>query len=402
MLVLATAACGSTGTGGTSAGATAGSGGATASSGGEGTSATTAATSGGEGTSATMAATEATAAETAMTGATAAETTTAEATTAGATTAETTSTTTAATETTSSATMAATETTSAGTTATAAGAATGAMGDGSTIKVGSKDFTEAVIMGEMYAQLLEANNFKVERKLRLGAEQIAQQALLNKEIDLYPEYTSTGLLTILKLPKIQDPRQIYETVKSEYEKRFQLTWLKPSPFNDTNGLAMTKKRSDELGIKTYSDLAQKAGDLIIAGPPEFYSREDGLPALQKEYGGFKFKATRQLVAGLRFPALQNGNVDVIRAFSTEGELASPDLVLLKDDKGLYPIYQVAPVVRMDTLQAHPQIAEILNKLSLPALDEKTISGLNFQVDGPDKKEPAAVAKAFLMQQGLIK
>jgi osmoprotectant transport system substrate-binding protein len=201
---------------------------------------------------------------------------------------------------------------------------------------------------------------------------------------------------------ISDPQKIYDTVKSEYEKQFQLTWLKPSPFNDTNALAMTKKRADELGIKTYSDLAQKSQDLIVGGPPEFYAREDGLPGLQKAYGGFKFKETKQLDAGLRYPALQGGEIDVVRAFSTDGQLGSPDLLLIKDDKNYYPIYQVAPVVRMDVLEANPRIAELLNQLTTPALDEKKMAQLNWMVDGPDKKEPEVVAKQFLTEQGFLK
>ena len=299
----------------------------------------------------------------------------------------------AATTSTAAATMAATSAPAAGTAAT---------GSGATIKVGSKNFTEEFIIAEMYAQLLQANGFKVEKKLNLGAEQVAHQALLNKEIDLYPEYTSTGLLTILKMQPIKDPQQIYQTVKREYEKRFQLTWLTPSPFNDTNALAMTKKRADELGIKTYTDLLKQADQLVVGGPPEFYAREDGLPGLQKAYGGFKFKATKQLDPGLRYQALKAGQIDVVRAFSTDGQLASPDLVVIQDDKTFYPIYQVAPVVRMDTLQANPQIANILNKLATPALDDKTMAGLNYMVDGPDKKEPADVAKQWLTQQGLLK
>lgn len=275
------------------------------------------------------------------------------------------------------------------------------QGDGSTIRVGSKNFTEEFIVAEMYAQLLEANGFKVERKLNLGSEAVAQQALVDNEIDLYPEYTSTGLLTILKQQPIKDPQQIYDAVKSGYEQQFKLTWLKPSPFNDTNALAMTKKRADELGIKTYSDLAQKSGDLIIGGPPEFFAREDGLPGLQQAYGGFKFKEEKQLDAGLRYPALEQGQIDVVRAFSTDGQLGSPDLVLLKDDKTYYPIYQVAPVVRMDVLSAHPQIADILNQLATPKLDEKAMSQLNYMVDGPDKKEPADVAKQWLTEQGFL-
>ncbi|MBA3943512.1 MAG: quaternary ammonium transporter [Herpetosiphonaceae bacterium] len=299
-------------------------------------------------------------------------------------------------------TMATTATSNATMSGTTMATTVGPTGSGATIKVGSKNFTEEFILGEMYAQLLEANGFKVERKFNLGSEQIAQQALVNKDIDLYPEYTSTGLLTILKLPAITDPQKILDTVKSEYEKRYQLTWLKPAPFNDTNALAMTKKRADELGIKTYTDLSKKADQLIAGGPPEFFAREDGVPGLVKAYGGFNFKATKQLDPGLRYPALTSGQIDVVRAFSTDGQLASPDLVVIQDDKTFYPIYQAAPVVRMDTLQANPQIADILNKLAAPALDDKTMAGLNLMVDGPDKKDPAAVAKDWLTQQGLLK
>ncbi|GAC1648302.1 MAG: hypothetical protein NVS4B8_21350 [Herpetosiphon sp.] len=231
---------------------------------------------------------------------------------------------------------------------------------------------------------------------------MAHEALLNKDLDLYPEYTSTALLAILKLAPISDHQQIYDTVKREYEQRFQLTWLQPSPFNDTNALAMTKKRADELGIKTYSDLSKKADQLSVGAAPEFYEREDGLKGLQKTYGGFNWKTPKQLDAGLRYSALRSGQVDVILAYSTDGQLGTPELVVIKDDKNFHPFYQVAPVVRQDTLKAHPQIAEALNKLATPALDEKTMAGLNYMVDGPDKKEPAVVAKQWLKQQGLIK
>lgn len=284
----------------------------------------------------------------------------------------------------------------------AASSAASTAGAGATIKVGSKNFTEEFIIAEMYAQLLEANGFKVERKLNLGATDIAHQALLKGDIDLYPEYTSTALLTVLKLPKQDDPQQILATVKSEYEKRFKLTWLQPSPFNDTNALAMTKKRADELGIKTYSDLFNKADQVILGGPAEFFESEQGLKPLQALYGGKQFKETKQLDPGLRYPALTGGQIDAVVAFSTDGQLGSPDLVVLQDDKKFYPIYQVAPVVRQDTLQKNPQIADILNKLALPALNEKTMAQLNNMVDGPEKMEPAAVAKKFLTDQGLLK
>jgi osmoprotectant transport system substrate-binding protein len=278
--------------------------------------------------------------------------------------------------------------------------ATSTGGSGATIRVGSKNFTEAVLMAEMYAQLLEANGFKVERKFNLGAESIAHQALLNNEIDLYPEYTSTGLLVILKQPQQSDPKQILDTVRSEYEKQFNLTWLEPSPFNDTNAFAMRKDRADELGIKTYSDMFAKADQLVIGGPPELFERPDGLKGLRNTYGDFQFKDQKQIDPGLLYQALEQGQADVTRAFSTDGRLSNPEFVMIQDDKGFYPIYQVAPVIRQDVLKANPQIAEILNKLATPALDEKTMAGLNAQVD-IEGNEPAPVARKFLQQQGLI-
>ena len=275
-------------------------------------------------------------------------------------------------------------------------------GNAGSITIGSKDFTEEFIVAEMYAQVLENAGFKVTRKLNLGGTPVAQAAIVKGDIDLYPEYTSTGLLTVLKAQPIQDPTQIYQAVKSGYEKQFNLTWLTPSPFNDTQALAMTQAGSDKYGIKTYSDLAQKASQLVIGGPAEFFSREDGLPALQKAYGGFQFKDSKQLGTGsLRYQALTGGQIDVVVAFSTDGQINGDKLALLQDDKNFYPVYNVAPVVRMDTLTKYPQIATVLNKLA-PYLTTPIMSGLNWQVDGPDKMEPAAVAKAFLQQNGLLK
>lgn len=272
----------------------------------------------------------------------------------------------------------------------------------SVIKVGSKDFTEEFIVAELYAQLLENAGFKVERKLNLGGTPIAQTAITKGEIDLYPEYTSTGLLTVLKEQPIQDPQQIYQKVKSGYEEQFKLTWLQPSPFNDTQALAMTQAGSKKYGVTTFSELATKAPQLVLGGPAEFIAREDGLPALQKAYGGFQFKDVKQLGTGsLRYEALLNGQIDVVVAFSTDGQIQGDNLVLIKDDKNFYPVYNIAPVVRMDTLEKNPQIADVLNKLS-PLLTTEVMSALNWEVDGPQKKEPAAVAKEFLQKNSLLK
>jgi osmoprotectant transport system substrate-binding protein len=271
-----------------------------------------------------------------------------------------------------------------------------------TLTIGSKDFTEEFIVAEMYAQMLEYAGFKVNRKLNLGGTPIAQAAIVKGDIDLYPEYTSTGLLTVLNQPAMTDPNQIFQAVKTGYEQQFKLTWLTPSPFNDTQALAMTKAGSTKYGIMTYTDLASKANQLILGGPAEFISRADGLPGLQKAYTGFQFKDVKQLGTGsLRYQALLSGQIDVVVAFSTDGQIAGDSLQLLTDDKNFYPVYNIAPVVRMDTLAKYPQIAPVLNALA-PYLTTDIVSGLNWQVDGPDKKEPAAVAKAFLTSKGLLK
>ncbi len=268
------------------------------------------------------------------------------------------------------------------------------------IKVGSKNFTEAILLGEMYAQLLEANDFIVERKLNLGATDIAHEALKRKEIDVYPEYTSTGLLEVLKLPKETARQKTIDTLRREYEQQFKLTWLQPAKFNNTNTFALTKKRAAELGVKTYSDLFAKSGDLVLGGPPEFLGRED-TKGLQAAYGGFEFKDVKQLDPGLRYQALQAGQVDVVVAFSTDGQIGGFDLQALEDDKNFYPVYQAAPVIRQDILRANPTIADVLGLIA-DKLDETTVAKLNWLVDGPEKQEPADVVAKFLADQGLVK
>lgn len=268
------------------------------------------------------------------------------------------------------------------------------------IRVASKDFTEQFILGEMYAQLLESNGFKVERKLNLGGTPIAQKALESNEIDLYPEYTGTGLLTVLKLPVNTDPVAVYNTVNSEYANRFNLVWLDPAPMNNTQAVAMKRSKAQELGIETISDLVAQASNLVMVGPPEFQEREDGLPGMRQVYGDFNFKEYKSVDPGLRYQAINEGQADVTVAFGTDGEIAAFDLVILRDDKGLWPPYQVAPVIRKEVLDANPKIAEILNGLA-PLLTDEVMQKLNYEVSGK-QREPADVAKEFLQQQGLIK
>ena len=267
------------------------------------------------------------------------------------------------------------------------------------VTVASKDFTEQFILGEMYALLLEDAGYTVERKLNLGGTPVTQAALLSGEIDVYPEYTGTGLLTVLKLPVMSDPQAVFDTVKTEYAAQFQLAWLDPAPMNNTQALAMTKARAAELGITTFSDMVAHASELVLIGPPEFAEREDGIPGLKQVYGDFEFANFLSVDPGLRYQALLNGEADVVVAFGTDGELAAYDLLSLVDDKGLYPPYQVAPVIRQAVLDENPEIAETLNALA-PLLTNETMQRLNNEVSG-NGREPADVAQEFLAQEGLI-
>ena len=270
---------------------------------------------------------------------------------------------------------------------------------GAPIKVGSKDFTEQFIIGEMYALVLEKAGLPVERKLNLGGTPVAQAGLVSGEIDVYPEYTGTGLLTVLKLPVSSNQREVFQSVSDEYKKQFNLVWLDPAPMNNTQALAMTQESSDQLGVKTISEMAAKASELTMIGPPEFEVREDGLPGIKEKYGDFELKAYKAVDPGLRYKGLVDGEADVAVAFGTDGEISAFNLILLEDDKQLFPPYQVAPVVRQEALDAHPAMTEALNALA-PKLTDETMQRLNYEVSGK-QREPADVAKEFLTQEGLL-
>jgi osmoprotectant transport system substrate-binding protein len=252
----------------------------------------------------------------------------------------------------------------------------------------------------MYALVLENAGFKVERKLNLGGTPVAQQALETNQIDLYPEYTGTGLLTVLKLPVNSDPKQVFDAVAKGYKEKYNLVWLDPAPMNNTQALAMTKDGAAKFGITTISDMVAKANELVMIGPPEFQAREDGLPGIKRVYGNFNLKEYKAVDPGLRYKGLVDGQADVAVAFGTDGEIAAFDLVVLKDDKGLFPPYQVAPIVRQQLLDASPKVREVLNALA-PKLTDAVMQRLNYEVSGKNR-EPADVAKEFLQQEGLIK
>jgi osmoprotectant transport system substrate-binding protein len=275
----------------------------------------------------------------------------------------------------------------------------GGGGGDDVVNVGSKDFTEQLIIGEMYALVLEENGFTVNRKLNLGGTPVAQAAIESGEIDLYPEYTGTALLTVLNLPASSDQQAVFDTVKQEYQERFGLVWLDPSPMNNTQALAMTEEQADALNIRTISDFVAQASDLTLIGPPEFEVREDGLPGLQAAYGNFSLKDYKAVDAGLRYRGLVDGEADVAVAFGTDGEINAFNLVVLEDDEGLFPPYQIAPIVSQAALETNPGIADALNQLS-PLLNDGVMRELNYEVSG-NQREPTDVAREFLVNAGLI-
>jgi osmoprotectant transport system substrate-binding protein len=278
----------------------------------------------------------------------------------------------------------------------------GAQGGGTPIKVASKGFNEAKILGEMYALLLEDAGLKVDKsKIGLGTELVAHEALKKGEIDLYAEYTGTGFGTILgRKEVIRDPQQVYDIVKNEYKSQFNLVWLEPAPMNNSNGVAMTQEGSNRLGVKTLSEFVAKAPEIRMAGPTEFQERPDGLAGMREVFGPFQLKEYKAVASDLKYTPLLQGQVEAAVAFGTDGEISANNLVLLRDDKNFFPPYRVAPVVRQQVLDQNPKMAEALNKLA-PKLTNEVAQRLNNDVTA-NKKEPATVAKEFLQAQNLIK
>lgn len=274
-----------------------------------------------------------------------------------------------------------------------AAAALPSCGAGNAIRVGSKNFTESFVIAEIYAQALEAKGLRVDRRFDLGSVQIATEALQRGDIDLYPEYTGTALTDVLHEPPERTAAAIYATVKSSYLIRYDAVWLTPSPMNDSQGLATTRAIATKYRIATLSQLAPLAAQLRLATIQEFLVRPDGLPGLQRVYGGFHFKRTRTYDIGLKYDALLDGAADIATAFTTDGAIAVNDLVVLVDDRHLWPPYNVAPVVRRTTLTSTPQIATILNAVS-PHITDVAARAMNAAVER-DKADPADVAAKFL-------
>jgi osmoprotectant transport system permease protein len=268
-----------------------------------------------------------------------------------------------------------------------------------TIRIASKNFTEQVLLGEIMAQLLETRtSLRVERRFNLGGTMICHRALTSGEIDLYAEYTGTGLTAILQRPPMSDPGDVLRIVREEYRREFDARWLPPLGFNNTYAITVRRGAAGREGWRTVSDLAPRAASLTAGWTAEFSERPDGYPGLIEAYE-YRFGTTLDVDPALMYQAIHRGQVDVIAAFSTDGRIAAYDLQPLVDDRRFFPPYEAAPVVRLDTLEAHPEIEETLSRLA-GRLDNETMQSLNYEVDHR-KRRPGEVAREFLLSQDLL-
>jgi osmoprotectant transport system substrate-binding protein len=278
-------------------------------------------------------------------------------------------------------------------------------GGGPTITVGSKNFTEQYILGNMYVQALDANGFNGVAKLDLGSEQIADKALQNGQIDLYPEYTGTALVAIVPYKgnpaDLNSPKATYEAAKEGYAERSPSdTMLEPAPFNNTYGIFVRKSVAEKNGLTNMDELAQASKNLTFISYSEFQNRSDGYPNMQKNYPALDFKEIKIVnELGLRYSGLESGEGDVGVGFTTDGQLTSDQLVVMKDPKSIWPFYYPAPVVRSDVLKKYPKIEKVLNEVSA-SLDVDTMRELNGQVD-LDQEDPEDVAREHLEEEGIV-
>ena len=294
--------------------------------------------------------------------------------------------------------------------ASSAGGAIAQDDDKPTIVVGSKNFTEQLIVGEMVSLILEDAGFDVEQNLNLGGTAVVHQGLVSGEVDVYVEYTGTGLVAILNqpvptavsggsaTPAASVPEQAYDIVAEVYPEEFNAVWLDQIGFNNTYAMVVTRETAEAYELETISDLRNHAGDLTLGSEPEFPVREDGLPGLQDTYE-FEFGNVVTMDAGLLYSAADSGEVDVITATSTDGRIPALDMVILEDDRQFFPPYYAAPVINQDLLEEYPELEGLLNQLA-GTIDDETMAQMNYQVD-EEGAQPQDVARTFLEEQGII-
>ncbi|WP_160118431.1 glycine betaine ABC transporter substrate-binding protein [Bacillus sp. V59.32b] len=270
------------------------------------------------------------------------------------------------------------------------------------IVVAGKKWTEQYILPYLIEAYVEdKTEYDVKVEDGLGETPILTKAIQNGDIDMYIEYTGTGLLTILKeeYQPSMTADEIYEKVKEGYKEKYDLEWLNPLGFENTYALALNPETAKELNVTTASELGPSTPELAFGGSAEFFEREDGFPALIETYD-YQFKEKDSLDPNLMYTAVREGDVDMIPAFTTDGRITRFNLKVLEDDKRFFPPYYAAPIVREDTLKKHPDLKGVMNSLE-GKISEEEMAEMNARVD-LDKEEPKKVAIEFLKQKGLIK
>lgn len=270
---------------------------------------------------------------------------------------------------------------------------------GHRLAVGSKNFTEQVILGEIIAQHLENRLHQpVERKLNLGATMLAQQALLTKDIDMYPEYTGTAFTNVLKLSGMTDPTAVLDQVRAAYAAKFHLDWLNPLGFQSSFAMTVRGEDARARHLETLSDAAKDPAGFTLGAGYEFLTRPDGYPALNRSYP-IRWKAPlKSMDYGLLYTALTEKQVSMVAGNTTDGLLNKLDVKVLRDDKHAFPPYQACIVVRSDTLAANPEVRAALNELS-GKISETAMRNMNYAVDA-QHRPVRDVAKEFLQSTGL--
>ena len=268
------------------------------------------------------------------------------------------------------------------------------------IVISSKNFTESLVLGELMAQEIEAHTpLQVERRFYLAGTYICQQGILAGRIDIYPEYTGTALTAILKQKPESDRTQVYQRVKSEYEKRLGLTLGPAFGFNDTFAMEIRGQEARRLNLKTLSEAAAYAPRWRAGFGYEFMERPDGYKGLVAAYGLHFAEAPRIMDLGLLARALHEGQIDLAAGNTTDGLIPALDLFVLEDDRHYFPPYEAVPVIRRQTLEQHPEVARVLAGFAGKISDQE-MQQLNYAVDG-QHRDVKAVAREFLRKKQLL-
>ena len=268
-----------------------------------------------------------------------------------------------------------------------------------TINIATKPMTEGYILGQMLTELIEQDtDLKVNITNGVGGgTSNIHPAIVKGEFDLYPEYTGTSWEAVLKKEASYNESK-FDELQKEYKEKYNLEYVNLYGFNNTYGLAVNKDIAEKYNLKTYSDLAKVSNNLIFGAEYDFFEREDGYKELQKVYN-MNFKKQIDMDIGLKYQAMKDKKIDVMVIFTTDGQLAISDVVVLKDDKKMYPSYRAGTVIRSEILSEYPELKPVLEKLN-NILDDKTMADLNYQVESKGKK-PEDVAREYLQEKGLL-